>query len=606
VVYARRAVSRDRWESTTLKDLGVDGKDGAGVLLTLNLPSGVGTVAASSTAAASNAASSTSTAVSAVVDDNPQPMEIDPAVSTTTSSHQTPTPNSPSAALSQILSQNFDADIVPCVLTLIKLLNNIISTNPRDDIKGRRVRCINLANAAFDSKVGRVSGGVDFLLSCGFERQQQKQLSVVSATASSSKTDCIELREEKESTEQLVEARKLLAHKAVTVLGVSGNDIPAFRDPPPRVELTSSAAAAAAATSSSRSGGNTTGTTSSKTFDPYKSHSYNAQAAAVGAPNPNSVLPTEDPTAAGGDNYVSRTERELNALKNKQERLERKMQKLGPGGRALAAFLPGSVGAVSTLRDASVGSTSSGADGGGRGDGSLLAARMKRMEEERKKREEGGFTTRAMRDLESMKKAKVYTHATLRIGFADGTWITAKFLPSETVNTVREVLIEECFRADIAPGLDFDLYVAPPRRILDRGKRLDAEGLVPAARVHVSWKVGGAPPSPPAGSGSESRPGSYLREELFGTSAQVGGADYNAAAFPDAKKLVEDKSSGKKRGAAEGANGGGGGAAASAESREDALVARMLGKKSGLLGRKGSSASSGDKKSGSGKPKWFK
>jgi hypothetical protein len=210
-----------------------------------------------------------------------------------------------------------------------------------------------------------------------------------------------------------------------------------------------------------------------------------------------------------------------------------------------------------------------------------------------------------MRDLESMKRAKVYTHATLRIGFADGAWITAKFLPSETVKMVREVLIEECFRADLASSLDFDLYVAPPRRMLDPSKRLDAEGLAPAARVHVSWKVGGAPPSSPSAGSGTSRPGSYLRKELFGTSTQVGGADYNAAAFPDAKKLVEDKSSGGKKRAAEGTNGGGG-AASSAESREDALVARMLGKKSGLLGRKGSSASSGDKKSGSGKPKWFK
>jgi hypothetical protein len=297
---------------------------------------------------------------------------------------------------------------------------------------------------------------------------------------------------------------------------------------------------------------------------------------------------------------MSRTEKELRALQSKQERLERRLQKLGPGGRALAAFRPGSGGSIgagpSPPGDHGGGGSSA---GGGKSDGSLLAARMKRLEEERRRREEGGFTTRAMRDLESMKKAKVYTHATLRVGFADGCWIAAKFLPGETVEAVRTVLREECFREDMAGALDFDLYVAPPRRRLDGSKRLDAEGLVPAARVHVSWKVGGAPPAPAEGQLS----GSYLREELF---RNDGGADEPAAAFPNAQKLVDDDANGKKEGGKKRPAGNGAGtAAASAESREEALMARMLGKKPGLLGdRSGGDASK--KKSSGGKPKWFK
>ena len=193
MVYARTAVSQKDWDGMTLRDLGVDGKDGgAGVLLTLNLPSGstststssgggVGAAAAgsagagaSSTSATAAASASTSassaTAATAAADDQPQPMDIDPASAT-------PTPlATPSSALTQILSQNFDADIVPCVLTLIKLLDNIISTYPYDDVRGRKVRCINLENSAFEAKVGRVTGGIDFLLSCGFERQQQQGL----------------------------------------------------------------------------------------------------------------------------------------------------------------------------------------------------------------------------------------------------------------------------------------------------------------------------------------------------------------------------------------------------------------------------------------------
>jgi hypothetical protein len=465
-----------------------------------------------------------------------------------------------------------------------------------------KVRSIRLGNAAFRNKVGRCQGGVEVLESCGFVRTTTTGSGIGggSGNAGDEADDSIVLpkgdgNDYNQQLERLISARHLLALRAVQALGMDERDLPAYKGPPPKNAAAADAADAAA-------------------FDPYRTHSYNVQAAAAAAGG-----------AAGGGEGISRTEKELHALKSKQERLERRLQKLGPGGRALAAFRPGGTGGTggtggggSSSSSGSVAASLAPDDhpgtGTARGDGSLLASRMKRLEDERRQREEGGFTTRAMRDLESMKKARVYSHAALRIGFADGCWLNARFLPSETVGTVKAVLREECFREDVmmggdgdgggdggsAPALDFDLYVAPPRRRLDEGKRLDAEGLVPAARVHVSWKVGGMPPPPARGQ----LPGSYLREELFRNGGSGGAGE--ATDFPSAQKLVDDddaagkaEEGGKKRPAA--GNGARSAAGTSAESREEVLMARMLGQRPGLLGGSNKKSSGGG-----GKPKWFK
>jgi len=279
---------------------------------------------------------------------------------------------------------------------------------------------------------------------------------------------------------------------------------------------------------------------------------------------------------------VSSTERQLQNLQSKKERLEREMQDI-ESDRGLVAYRAGSGPAPIATSAA----TASGG-GGGKTDSSLVAARMKRMEEERKKREEGGFTTKAMRDLEKMKKAKVYSHAQIRVNFPDGTNLHAKFLPREKVSSIRSV-IKSAFQPSLVESLDFDLYVAPPRRLLDNTKRLDEEELVPAAKIHVSWKVGGSPSD------------SYLRDELFS------GGNNSAAAFPDAKPIVKQKpsmaASGAKGNGGTNNNGGGG------PSKEELMMQKMLGKKPGLFGGKKSSSGDSNKddtKKGSGKPKWFK
>ena len=198
-----------------------------------------------------------------------------------------------------------------------------------------------------------------------------------------------------------------------------------------------------------------------------------------------------------------------------------------------------------------------------------------------------------------MKKAKVYSHAQLRINFPDGSYLSCKFHPSETIAVLKQV-VQSAFLDELRPRLLFDIYVAPPRRILNDEETLTEEGLVPAAKVHVSWKVNGAPAvGAPAGS--------VLRRELFRDHVDVtsGGGQ---ASFPDAKNLVGNSEArkvvggGSKGSASRDLDGTGSGG------REEELMQRMMGKKKGFFGKKGGASSGGGSlgNGGNGKPKWFK
>ena len=117
-------------------------------------------------------------------------------------------------------------------------------------------------------------------------------------------------------------------------------------------------------------------------FDPFKSQSFNLQAAAAGAPTPDSIAP---------DGGKSSTERKLEILKQKERKLEESIQTLTD--REINAFLPCETGPIVTVN--SPGDTILDA----KSDATLLAAAAKRKMEERKKQDEGGFTTKAMRKL---------------------------------------------------------------------------------------------------------------------------------------------------------------------------------------------------------------
>ena len=589
LVCLRNVVLQSQWDSTSLKQI-LDGDDGrAGVVLTLD----IGGAAVAATAVESGgpvalAASSLNIkpiAMSApIVAASPvatvmergsnhvvasssnnttatSPMDIDLTVNTnnspTNNNEPTITKMLPEEAWSKVLQSNFDSVSKDCLNTLLKIVDNILS-RPNEP-KVRSIRC---ANAAFEKKVGNCIGGFEFLYSIGFVPKYPAFGG--GGRGVNIQPEILEMTPENESRDILLRARKVLVHSAVRDLNIDEDNLPPVPKYPE--SLPHSTFAAPLVATSSATSATTSNRQASSEFNIYKGHSYNVQSAAIGAP---------DPYMNAG---LSNTELQLLQLQSKRDRIEREMQSDVTMDRGLVAYKAGS----GPTGIAASNSTSERGAAGGKGDASLIAGRMKRMEEERKKREEGGFTTKAMRDLERMKKAKVYSHAQIRINFPDGAHLHGKFLPREKVSMIRSV-IESSFQPSIAQSIDFDLYVAPPRRLLSDTKTLEEEELVPASKIHVSWKAGGVPS------------GIFLREELF----LAGGG---TTTFPDAKQLTQQQPDMEKT-----KGGGGKNSSGNAPSKEELLMQRMLGGNPSFLGGSNNSKKAdedGTKKTGM--PKWFK
>jgi len=445
---------------------------------------------------------------------------------------------SPEGAIKLLLKSNYDADSKECIFTLLKVIDNIIAKP--NNIK---VRTLKIENPTVQQKIISKKGGMEVLYSIGF-------IDVVPSTpafefasrgltqpgkASSANPASVVLNAEDEDLEVIVSTRQRLGKILVEDLGVSKKDVPKPKQRPTQ-----------------------TSSTSQTKFDVFQTHSFNTQSAAVGAPNPNSIRP--DGTAR--DKSV--TEKQLEKLRSKQEKLERKIQPKVMD-REIAAFLPGDESSVILAGNNDVRY--------GKGDASLLARHMKQREENRKKRDEGGFTTKAMRDLEKIKKSKVYSHAQIHVYFPDGTKLSANFLPSESITVVKEVIIST-FLPELQSQYQFDLYVSPPRRILTYSKKLIEEGLVPAAKIYVSWKT----VTPPSGS----QPGSFLQQNLFRKGNEDASFPLVKPLIPQAAKQEEQKSSRNRiGGVAKGNN--------KSTSKEDALIQRMLGKGNRLGGKRGNS-----------------
>lgn len=290
-------------------------------------------------------------------------------------------------------------------------------------------------------------------------------------------------------------------------------------------------------------------------FDIYRGQMFNIAAAAAGA-DPTTIAPD-------GDVYVSKIDRELKSLIAKTKKLESEMTSKELD-RGIVAYLP-----VYTVNEDNL-MVALEQGPSGKGDGALLSSRAKRIFEESQKRESGGFTTKAMRDLDKVKQTKIYAFTKLRICFPDGYSVSAKFYPSETVAAVRRVLVNEV----LTVKSDFDFYVTPPRRALADHKTLTEEQLVPAAKIHISWKI------PPTSS-------SYIKPELFESKTDT---DED---FPESKGVLDvDKPKTELK----------------PERNEDEMVNRMLGK-SGTGTLKSSSnqgEQSSDKQGPKKYPSWFK
>jgi PUB domain/UBX domain len=383
-------------------------------------------------------------------------------------------------AAAYILSHNFDSVTKPCFITMIKLLDNVI-TKPHEPL----VRRIKFSNAAIATKIGGCQGGVEFLVACGFARQDASAVPTsrlggneIPATSTLPPLPLpsliLVLEPAREHTERLVAARRLLETHLVRDLKCDESEVPRFRPPPiPPVVLSSDPTMANGTIAAT----NTVPT--AVAFNPYQGQRFDALSAAVG-------------TSLGPDaNYTSPTLAELHRLQTRREQLQQQLSTQTaqtiqhrqwnvtlPGGMAPSESNPGAAAAAASVPASS--------------DSSLLAARAQAQHQKRVQRETGGFTTAAMREVQRLQRQRVYAHVLLSMCCPDGTKIAAQFRPDDTIGAVVQALQRECFtRATTGTNdrdLEFDLYVTPPRRLLLPHETLTEASLVPAAKVFVSWK----------------------------------------------------------------------------------------------------------------------
>jgi len=156
-------------------------------------------------------------------------------------------------------------------------------------------------------------------------------------------------------------------------------------------------------------------------------------------------------------------------------------------------------------------------------DGAIVLQANKMRRKEQKKNAE--FRTKAMRELEKLRNARVFTKVIIRVQLPDKSVVEAQFSPVERIDDVASIV-----RESLLDSVDeqFYLYTTPPRKVLPLDKTLDELGLKPAALLYLGWKSGA--PS-----------GSFLREDLM--------VDPNESReFPSSKPLDEtNKSEGAKK-----------------------------------------------------------
>ncbi|KAF4042303.1 UBX domain-containing protein [Phytophthora infestans] len=120
---------------------------------------------------------------------------------------------------------------------------------------------------------------------------------------------------------------------------------------------------------------------------------------------------------------------------------------------------------------------------GERNDTQLLISSLRARREEMEKTK--NFRTQAMRELDELKRKKVYQTALIRVQFPDRAVVQASFHPNETIQDVMDH-VAECLTDQCKPNR-FYLYVTPPTQKLATTKTLAELNLVPAALTYLSW-----------------------------------------------------------------------------------------------------------------------
>ncbi|KAF1330174.1 Tether containing ubx domain for glut4, partial [Globisporangium splendens] len=355
----------------------------------------------------------------------------------------------------QLLRDNcFDATARGAILTLTKIVTNILSY-PENE----KMRSIRVSNAAFQRSVGSLKGGIEFLESVEFTLDQE--------------TQCLVLKSAVDAKCHLEEGLRLLNNEADDLNIEEGKRpvvvVPRAADPD---------------------------------FDVYKPQITRMQAQPRG-PSVTEVL--------------------VDNLKSKQDQLIGHEKPL----RNTRATLPGQQSVSSSIRSTTSTMDVDMDEDEHPSDSRILISTLKAKRAEMEKAK--NFRTQAMRELDELKKKKVFQTTLIRVQFPDRVVLQAAFHPNETVQDVVDHVRESLQQA--FSGNQFYLYVTPPTQKLDPRKTLAELNLVPAALTYLSW-IDALP------SLEQSASGFYLRDELVADEyAETKESESNVAAVAYPKPI---------------------------------------------------------------------
>jgi PUB domain/UBX domain len=441
------------------------------------------------------------------------------------------------AAIQAVLSSNFDADSKACLLTCLKLLDNLLQNEANvlgSDTSASaeplsKYRTIKRNNPALCTKIFDRPGGLDLIQACGFQEQQAQGIHTLS-------TEQVLVLPNSISLDNVRSMRAIIAECLYKDMNLPLDQIPMAPARKPPIQLAAQPTASNAVA-----------------FDPYRGQRFDGQSAALGV------------NLGPGANYVSPTEQALADLQSQKNKLEKNLLQK-PLDREWTWVVRSQTATDQTDSAAATDTPS---------DSRLLAGQLQKQNEQRSAREQ--FTTQAMRDLKKLKTAKVYSHTVLTIVFPNAMVgpLQGHFRPNEKVSDVINSLQQDCIQGDY----EFDLFITPPRRVLETNVSLQDAALVPAARVYVSWKKG-----PTSGT-------RYLQDYL------IPKEDVASLAFPTAYSVAASAEKASETKEAPAAT-----AATPVVDKEAALLQRMMGGKAGL----GSKSKADGKSDGKQPPKWFK
>ncbi|XP_042394824.1 plant UBX domain-containing protein 1-like [Zingiber officinale] len=114
--------------------------------------------------------------------------------------------------------------------------------------------------------------------------------------------------------------------------------------------------------------------------------------------------------------------------------------------------------------------------------------------------------TRKMREAEKATRRAKVTKAVIRVRFPDKYVLEAKFQPSETLQSLMDLLKKVVAR----PDLPFYIYTTPPKeRVKDTSKDFYSAGFAPGAIVYFSYDL------PKDLESDDSKEGPYLRDDIL-------------------------------------------------------------------------------------------